>query len=159
MDETDVRILEILQRDGRIPFSRLASTIGMSPPPTLERVKKLERSGVIDRYVCLLRPEKVGIGTFTFVEVTLARHGSGPVKEFIRAVEQVEEILECHHVTGEADFLLKIAVRDIPAYEHLLLDTLTNLPGVQHLKTMVVLSAIKRKTALPLEQNKESSTK
>ncbi|MFQ6673418.1 MAG: Lrp/AsnC family transcriptional regulator [Fidelibacterota bacterium] len=149
----DRKILEILQTDGRITNSKLAEKIGISPPPTLERVKKLERHGVIQRYVCLLNPEKVGIETFTFVEVTLSRHGSGPVKRFITAVNKIGEILECHHVTGEADFLLKIAVHDIPAYESLVLYTLTNLPGVQHLKTMVVLSTTKKETALPLFQN------
>ena len=150
IDTIDKQILEILQTDGRITNSNLAKKVGISPPPTLERVKKLERNGIIDKYVCLLNPEKVGIETFTFVEVTLVRHGSEPVKKFIQAVNKVEEILECHHVTGEADFLLKIAVKDIPAYEDLLLHTLTNLPGVQHLKTMVVLSTTKKETKLPI---------
>lgn len=152
MDEIDKKILEILQKDGRITNTNLAKKIGISPPPTLERVKKLEQKGFIDKYVCLLNPQKVGIETFTYVEVRLARHGSAAVKKFIQAINEVEEILECHHVTGEADFLLKIAVRDIPAYEDLVLHTLTNLPGVQHLKTMVVLSTTKKQTAFPLNE-------
>lgn len=156
MDRIDKTILKILQKDGRITNASLAKKIGISPPPTLERVKKLERQGVIDKYVCLLNPQKVGIETFTFVEITLLRHGSAAVKKFIQAINEVEEILECFHITGEADFLLKIAVRDIPAYEDLVLHTLTNLPGVQHLKTMVVLSTTKKQTALPLNEVQSS---
>jgi len=151
MDEIDKEILDILQHNGRITNTELAKKIGISPPPTLERVRKLERNGIINGYVCLLNPEKVGIETFTFVGVILARHGSEAVMKFIDAVNDVEEILDCYHVTGEADFLLKIAVRDIPAYEDLVLHTLTKLPGVQNLKTTVVLSTTKTETALPVE--------
>lgn len=151
MDKVDKKILDILQRNGRITNTELAKKVGISPPPTLERVRKLERNGIIDSYVCLLNPEKVGIETFTFVEVILARHGSEAVMKFIDAVNNVEEILDCYHVTGEADFLLKIAVRDIPAYEDLVLHTLTNLPGIQNLKTMVVLSTTKKETRLPIK--------
>jgi Lrp/AsnC family leucine-responsive transcriptional regulator len=151
IDATDAKILKILQNNGRITNSALAKEIDMSPPPTLERVKKLERNGVIKRFVALLNPSAVGIGTHTFVEVKLRGHTKENVTDFIRAARAMDEIMECHHVTGDADFLLKIAVRDIPAYEELVLQKLTTLPHVSNLKTMVVLSTFKSETAYNLE--------
>jgi DNA-binding Lrp family transcriptional regulator len=151
IDNTDVKILGILQRNGRITNSALAKEIKISPPPTLERVKKLEKSGVIKKYVALLDPTALGIGTNTFVEVTLRRHTKEAVMEFIETAQSIDEIMECHHVTGDADFLLKIAVKDIPAYEDLVLRKLTSLPHVSNLKTMVVLSTFKDETAYNLE--------
>jgi Lrp/AsnC family transcriptional regulator, leucine-responsive regulatory protein len=155
LDKTDLKIIEILQGNGRITNSELSSQIGISPPPTLERVRKLERKGVIRRYVALVDPASVGIETFTFVEVTLIRHGSDSVTEFLGAIEEHPEILECHHITGDADFLLKIAVRNFPAYQQFVLQTLTDLPFVQNLKTMVVLSTTKNETVLPINHEDE----
>jgi Lrp/AsnC family leucine-responsive transcriptional regulator len=151
IDNTDVKILNILQRNGRITNSALAKQIKISPPPTLERVKKLEKNGVIKKFVALLDPTALGIGTHTFVEVSLRGHTKENVTQFIGAAQAMDEIMECHHVTGDADFLLKIAVRDIPSYEDLVLHKLTTLPHVSNLKTMVVLSTFKDETAYNLE--------
>ncbi len=150
VDAVDRKILNILQDQGRITNTELAKQLGMSPPPILERVKKLERNGYIDRYVALVNPRKVGISCFTYVEVTLVRHGKAPLDRFTHAITKMEEVLECHHTTGEADFLLKVATRDIPAYEEFIIHKLTNLPDVQHLKTLVVLSTIKQETRMPV---------
>jgi DNA-binding Lrp family transcriptional regulator len=151
IDATDIKILKILQRNGRITNSALAKEIRISPPPTLERVKKLEKNGVIKKFVALLNPSTLGIATHTFVEVTLRGHTKENVTAFIAAAQEMDEIMECHHVTGDADFLLKIAVEDIPAYEQLILHKLTALPHVSNLKTMVVLSTFKEETAYNLE--------
>jgi Lrp/AsnC family leucine-responsive transcriptional regulator len=151
IDSTDIKILNILQRNGRITNSALAKEIKISPPPTLERVKKLEKNGVIKKFVALLDPSTVGIATHTFVEVSLRGHTKENVTAFIQAALKMDEIMECHHVTGDADFLLKIAVADIPSYEHLVLNKLTTLPNVSNLKTMVVLSTFKDETAYNLE--------
>lgn len=151
IDKTDINILNILQRNGRITNAALAKEIKISPPPTLERVKKLEKNGVIKGFVALVNPSTVGIGTHTFVEVTLRGHTKENVTAFIEAAQEMDEIMECHHVTGDADFLLKIAVEDIPAYEQLILHKLTTLPHVSNLKTMVVLSTFKDETAYNLE--------
>ncbi|MCF7823870.1 MAG: Lrp/AsnC family transcriptional regulator [Candidatus Marinimicrobia bacterium] len=146
IDQTDKLILDILQKDGRTSNAELARRINMSPPPTLERVKKLERSGLIKSYVALLDPRKLGITCFTYVEVTLVKHGSENVGRFMEAITQLDEVMECHHITGGADFLLKVASRDIPDYENFILHKLTALPEVQNLKTMVVLSTLKHET-------------
>jgi len=152
LDNTDKKILEILQKHGRISNAELARQINMSPPPTLERVKKLEKSGVIQDYVTLVNPEKLGFSCFTYVEITLVRHGREGVERFMNATARLDEVMECHHITGGADFLLKVASRDIPDYENFVLHKLTALPEVQHLKTMVVLSTLKHETSLPLNE-------
>jgi Lrp/AsnC family leucine-responsive transcriptional regulator len=151
----DVEILRILQTNGRISNLDLAKQINMSPPPTLERVRKLEKSGVIKKYVALLEPTEVGIDMFSFVEVTLSSHGSDVISSFAEAVNQLDEVMECHHITGDADFLLKIAVRNIQAYEQLIINKLTKLPNIRHLKTSVVLSTLKNETALKIEEGKK----
>ncbi len=150
LDHTDRKILEILQEQGRITNSELAKQVGMSPPPTLERVKKLERKGYITKYVALVEPQKVGISCFTYVEVTLVRHGVAALDRLTKALVAMDEVLECHHITGEADFMLKVATKDIPAYEDFIIHKLTALPDVQHLKTLVVLSTKKQETRLPV---------
>ena len=150
LDKTDIEILKILQKNGRITNTELAKKIGISPPPALERVKKLEKNGVIRKYVALVDPSSIGIETFTFVEVTLSRHGKDAVKEFIEAATKIEEVLEFYHITGDADFLFKIAVPSISAYERLIINKLIELPHILHLKTMVVLKTYKSETSLIL---------
>ncbi|MCF7808203.1 MAG: Lrp/AsnC family transcriptional regulator [Candidatus Marinimicrobia bacterium] len=149
IDKTDKKILDILQSEGRITNAELARRINMSPPPTLERVKKLERNGYIQNYVALVNPTVMGFTCFTYVEVTLVRHGTERVEKFIKSITELDRVMECHHITGSADFLIKVASKDIPDYEDFVLRTLTSLPEVQNLKTLVVLSTLKHKTRLP----------
>ncbi len=148
LDYKDKHLLEELQKNSRITNAELAKRIGLSPSSTLERVKKLEISGFIDKYIAILNPRKAGYSCFTFVEVKLARHGETPVEDFISSIAHIPEVLECHHITGEADFLLKVATKDIPAYEELILHQLSALANVQSMKTSVVLSTFKNETKL-----------
>ena len=148
LDYKDKHLLEELQKNSRITNAELAKRIGLSPSSTLERVKKLEISGFIDKYIAILNPRKAGYSCFTFVEVKLARHGETPVENFISSIALIPEVLECHHITGEADFLLKVATKDIPTYEELILHQLSALTNVQTMKTSVVLSTFKSETKL-----------
>ena len=148
LDSKDKHLLEELQANSRITNAALAKRIGLSPSSTLERVKKLEVSGFIEKYITLLNPRKAGYSCFTFVEVKLARHGETPVEDFISSIAHIPEVLECHHITGEADFLLKVATKDIPTYEELILHQLSALANVQTMKTSVVLSTFKSETKL-----------
>jgi|TARA_B110000438_G_scaffold86276_1_gene85726 DNA-binding Lrp family transcriptional regulator len=148
INQKDKQIIGELQDNSRITNAELAKRVGLSPSSTLERVKKLETSGLIEKYITLLNPRKAGYTCFTFVEVKLARHGETPVDDFFKSIAIMDEILECHHITGEADFLLKVATKDIPAYEELILHQLSALPNVQNMKTSVVLSTFKNETKL-----------
>ena len=150
IDSKDKLLLDELQVNSRITNAELAKRVGLSPSSTLERVKKLEASGLIEKYVTLLNPRKAGYTCFTFVEVKLARHGKTPVEDFFKSIANMAEVLECHHITGEADFLLKVATKDIPAYEKLILHQLSALPNVQNMKTSVILSTFKNETKLTL---------
>ncbi|NDV63405.1 Lrp/AsnC family transcriptional regulator [Puniceicoccales bacterium CK1056] len=150
LDALDGEILTLLQGDGRMSNVDLSRKIGISPPATLERVKKLEQAGVINGYAALTNPQSLGLSCTSFVEVTLGRHGRAGVERFIADVTAMSEVLECHHITGDADFLLKVVSRDIPAYEDFVLRKLTALADVQHLKTLVVLSTLKQETRLPI---------
>lgn len=148
LDQKDKHLIDELQANSRITNAELAKRVGLSPSSTLERVKKLETSGLIDKYITVLNARKAGYSCFTFVEVKLARHGETPVGDFFKSIADMPEVLECHHITGEADFLLKVATKDIPAYEELILHQLSALPNVQNMKTSVVLSTFKNETKL-----------
>ena len=150
IDAIDQKILLNLQANGRITNSELAKRVGLSPAPTLERVKKLERQGVITGYQARLDPGMVGVGIQTFVEVTLARHGHDIIFEFIKATKDIPEIIGCYYVTGRADFLLRVAARDMKDYENFLLHKLTTIPNIQHVETMIMLSNFKEQIQFPI---------
>ncbi len=150
LDATDRKILEILQTDSNITNAQLAIEIGLSPAPTLERVKKLENAGVIKSYHAVINLASVGLGVSTFVMVSLKGHNKDNIAKFMKAIEQIDEVIECHHVTGQADFILKIVAPDIPAYQNLMLEKVTNIEVVDSMQTTVILSTFKDSKVVPL---------
>jgi len=146
----DRRILEILQTQGRISNVQLAADVGLSPSAVLERVRKLEERGIIERYVTLLDNRKIGLGTIAFVGVTLHHHQTDAIESFHRFVNESDKVLECYHLAGAEDYILKVYARDIDDYERFLLSSLTRTRGVDKVTTMFVLSTLKRETAMPL---------
>jgi Lrp/AsnC family leucine-responsive transcriptional regulator len=150
MHPTDKRILEILQAQGRIPNVQLAAEVGLSPSAVLERVRKLEERGIIERYVTLLDNRKIGLGTVAFVSVSLNLHHPDSIENFTRFIAESDNVLECYHVAGGEDYLLKVFSRDIDDYERFLLDGLTRTRGIDKVRTMFVLSTLKRETAMSL---------
>jgi Lrp/AsnC family leucine-responsive transcriptional regulator len=151
MDKIDLEILHTLQESGRITNSDLAKKVGLSAPSVLERVRKLEESDVITGYSARIDPKKVGRGQVCFVAISLALHQIGSIKEFQRRIERIPEVIECHHITGEEDFLLRVNVRDMQHYEQLLLSQLTKIPGTSKIKTMVVLSPLKTGSKITID--------
>lgn len=151
LDNTDKKILNILQDDARITNVQLASKIGISPPAMLERVKRLEKNGIIRKYAALVNPEKVGKETFAIVSVSLAMHQNTSIADFTKAIGKLDEVLECYHVTGESDFLLKIAVKSIQEYEHFIIEKFTKIKGVNKINTSFILSTFKYQTKINLE--------
>jgi Lrp/AsnC family leucine-responsive transcriptional regulator len=115
LDPTDRKILEILQADSNITNAQLSQEIGLSPAPTLERVKKLENSGIIKSYHAVVDMAAVGLGVSTFVMVSLKGHNKENIAKFVSAIQTIEEVVECHHVTGQADFILKIVALGYPS--------------------------------------------
>ena len=151
LDPTDKKILEILQRNAKITNAQLSQEIGLSPAPTLERVKKLENSGVIQSYHAKLDANKIGLGVSTFVMVSLKGHNKENIEKFVARIDTIPEIVECHHVTGSGDFILKIVAEDIPSYQKLMLETVSNIDIVDNMQSMVILSTFKDSKAFPLK--------
>jgi DNA-binding Lrp family transcriptional regulator len=150
LDNTDRKILELLQRNSNITNALLAKEIGLSPAPTLERVNKLENGGVIKSYHAVIDPASVGLGVSTFVMVTLKGHNKENIEKFMNAINTVEEVIECHHITGAGDFILKIICADIAAYQQLMLEKVSNIDVVDSLQSMVILSTMKNSKVLPI---------
>jgi Lrp/AsnC family transcriptional regulator, leucine-responsive regulatory protein len=150
IDPTDKRILAILQQDGRRRNTELADAINMTPAPCLRRVKELEESGVIRKYVALLQPRLVGLNLTALIEVKLISQTQPRLESFERAVSKLPDVLECFLVTGDWDYVLKVVVRDLDEYQKFLVTQLTSLRDVQNLKSTIVMKSVKQTTALRL---------
>ena len=150
LDRIDRNILGQLQDDGRLSNSDLAERVGLSPSPCLRRVRALEAAGVIRKYAALVDPAAVDLAVSVFVSVTLEKQIEERLEAFEAAVVSRPEVLECYLMTGEADYLLRVVVADLAAYERFLKDHLTRIPGVASIKSSFALKQVRYKTALPL---------
>jgi Lrp/AsnC family transcriptional regulator, leucine-responsive regulatory protein len=152
IDQVDRRILQVLQATGRITYDELAATVGLSASAVLRRVRRLEDSGVIDGYVALISPEKVGLGLVAYINVRLEKHTEShkrsPMDLFAAAVMTWPEVVECSALTGEMDFLLRVVVRDMAHYSRFMMESLLKHPSVQDCKTSFVMQRVKGTTAL-----------
>lgn len=152
LDPIDRKILELLQANSNITNAQLAHEVGLSAAPTLERVKKLETAGVIRSYHAVVDTASVGLGVSTFVMASLKGHNKENISKFMNAIAEIKEIVECHHVTGQADFMLKIVCTDIPSYQNLMLEKVTNIEVVDNLQSMVILSTFKDTKMIPIPE-------
>ncbi|MGM4980962.1 MULTISPECIES: Lrp/AsnC family transcriptional regulator [Rhizobium] len=150
LDEIDKRILRALQRDGRIQNVELAREVGLSPSPCLRRVKLLEDAGMIDRYVAVLNPAKVGLPLSMFARVWLTAQDAETIDRFIAAMKKLPEVMECYIMLGESDALLRVAVSDLDDYRQFQSTHLTKVNGIQNVKTDVPSQIVKQTYALPL---------
>ncbi|QNK03109.1 Lrp/AsnC family transcriptional regulator [Dyella telluris] len=150
LDETDKRILRTLQENARLPNTELAHEVGLSPSPCLRRVKLLEDAGVIDRYVAVLDPAKVGAGLTLFTRVWLTAQDADTIDQFIRAMQRLPQVMECYIMLGDSDALLRVAVADLDEYRHFQSTHLTRANGIQNVKTDMPSQVVKRTYALPL---------
>lgn len=150
LDKTDLKILKQLQEDGRMSNLDLAHKVGLSATPTFERVKKLEKAKIIKSYHAELDVERLGLGIQTLMLVSLAQTKGNAVPNFIKQINEIPEIIECYHVTGSSDYVLKIMVEDIAAYENLAMDKIRNISEISKTTTMVILSTIKKSKVAPL---------
>ncbi|MFN3871845.1 MAG: Lrp/AsnC family transcriptional regulator [Ignavibacterium sp.] len=151
IDSIDKQILSILQQDAQITNVELAKKVGISPSSMLERVKRLEKNGIIKRYVALVDPTKVSKSVFAMVSVSLSAHQLSSIDQFTRIIKKLDEVLECYHVAGEEDFILKVAVSSIEEYEKFILSKLTKINGVNKINTKFVLSTVKFNTKIKIE--------
>lgn len=152
LDNIDRRILTILQSKAKITNAQLSQEIGLSPAPTLERVKKLEQGGIIKSYHAKLDTEKIGLGVSTFVLVSLIGHNKENIDAFMNEINKIDEVIECHHITGSGDFMLKIIAKDIASYQKLMLEKVSEIKVVDNMQSMVILSTFKDSKVLPIPE-------
>jgi DNA-binding Lrp family transcriptional regulator len=150
LDELDKAILGILQNEGNISNAELARRINLSPPATHARIKRLEEQGYIRQYAALLGPEKIGYDMLCFVQISLQLHQPEQVQGVRDAIRQLPEVLECYHVTGEYDYLLKVIIHNRKDLERFVIERLTPIPGIARIHTSLVLTEVKATTVLPV---------
>ena len=150
LDRVDRRLLEVLQRDGRVSNVALAERVHLSPSPCLRRLKALEHDGVIEGYRAVLDREAVGLGLTVFVEIKVERHSDRLAEEIEEAVARMPEVVACHIVSGAADFLLEVVVPDLRSYEGFLLGSLLKLPSVTDVRSNFAIRTVKAPGPLPL---------
>jgi Lrp/AsnC family leucine-responsive transcriptional regulator len=150
LDTTDWKILARLQENARLSNVELAQAVHLSPSPCLNRVRSLEESGVISRYVTLLDPIELGLRVSVFISVTLEKQVESALDVFEQAIQARPEVMECYLMTGDADYLLRVVVPDVQALERFILDFLTRIPGVGNIRSSFALKQVKYQTALPL---------
>lgn len=151
LDSIDKKILEILQKDGNITNAQLAKEIGLSPAPTLERVKKIENSGLVMSYHARIDVNALGLGVTTFVLISLSSHKISRIEDFVKKIVALDEVIECFHITGNGDFLVKILVEDIPSYHKLILEKLTQIEEIGNMSSMIVLSGYKENSVIKIK--------
>lgn len=153
LDRLDVSILRTLQNDGRISYVDLAEKVGLSSTPCIERVKRLEKEGYIEGYYARLNPQLLEYNMLVFVEISLSYQTPDAFQTFNKAVEELPYILECHLVSGDADYLLKARINDMSEYRALLGDMLLTLPGVKNSKSYIVMEEVRETLELPIKFN------
>ena len=150
LDKIDRLILEKLQLNAKITNSRLAEEIGLSPAPTLERVKKLENSGIILSYHAELDKEQLGLGVSVFIQASLVGSRKSVFDSFTEKINTIPEVVECYHMTGTSDFLIKVLTKDIQTYNDFIIEKLIDIEEIGNLHSNVILSTIKNSKALPI---------
>ncbi|MFO7678651.1 MAG: Lrp/AsnC family transcriptional regulator [Chloroflexota bacterium] len=150
LDELDLSILRTLQENGRLSNVDLANSINLSPPATYTRLKRLEKQGYIRGYVALLDWRRMGYDMLCFINISLQMHQPEEVEKFRQRISKLPEVLECHHVTGEFDYLLKVAVKNREDLDRFVMKQLTPIPGIARIYTSLALNEIKASTALPI---------
>ncbi len=150
LDNIDLRILAELQQDSSLTNVALARRVHLSPSPCLARVRALESAGVIQRYVALADPKLLGLGLNVFISISLKTQSREALAEFERRIAEHDEVMECYLMTGDSDYLIRVAVADIAALERFILNQLTPIPGVEKIRSSFALKQVRYKTALPL---------
>lgn len=151
LDGIDRELLRLLQQDGRLSNAEIARKINLSPPATHARIRSLEQRGYIQKYTALLDREKVGYDLVCFMLISLQVHQYQMVEKFRSSILALPEVLECHHLTGDYDYLLKVAFRNHKDIEQFVMTKLMPIPGMAHIHTSLVLTEVKFTTTLPLE--------
>lgn len=159
MDNIDIKILNVLQKDSTISVKDIAKKVGLSYTPTYERIKQLEESGVIKSRATILDPSKVGIKLFVYCNITLKEQSKKSLLDFEKSVSKIQEIMEVISLSGNYDYMLKIATRDIESYNSFVMNKLANIPNIGQYHSNIVMSIVKHETAFYLPEEEEKTKK
>lgn len=150
LDAIDLKILQELQSDGSLSNVELAKRVHLSPSPCLNRVRALQADGVINRYVALANPAALGLDLNVFISISLKSQNKEALAAFEQRISEHDEVMECYLMTGDSDYLIRVAVANIGALEHFILEQLTPIPGIEKIRSAFTLKQVRYKTALPL---------
>ncbi len=150
LDETDLRILKLLQDEGRLSNARLAERLNLSETPTWRRLKRLEEDGTIEGYQAVINRKKLGIGLTAFVQINFANHTGEQPYQFEKAIQSIPQILSCHNVSGESDYMLQVVAPDLEAYGDFVTNVLRKLPGVTAIHSSLSIREVKASSKLPI---------
>ncbi len=150
LDETDLKILDQLQRNAKLTNVELASRVSLSPSPCLARVRALEKAGYISGYVALLDQFSLGFGVSVFIQIQLDKQVRRALDQFETAMSKHPAVMECYLMTGDSDYLIRVVVSDVQAVEKFIVEQLSKIPGVAHIRSSFALKQVKYQTALPL---------
>lgn len=155
LDLLDYKIINALQRDGGLTNVELAREVNLSPSPCLARVKAMKAAGVIERYVALINADAIGLGLNVFISISLKSQSKAGLAEFERLIAEHDEVMECYLMSGDSDYLIRVATTDIKALEkfiHEIIEQLTPIPGIEKIRSSFALKQVRYKTALPLPE-------
>ena len=152
LDKIDTKILEILQKNSNRTTKSIATELGMTTSPIFERIKKLEKEGYIEKYVAVLNNKKIGLKLTVFIGITLQGHTRSYLEKFVKEINKFPEVIECHRVSGNFDYLLKLVVEDIEAYETFIISKLTLLPYLGNVQSLIALSTSKETNEIDLSR-------
>ena len=150
MDKVDRQILELLQQNAKLNYKEMAAKLNMSKTPIYERIKRLEREGVIDKYVAIVNRKKLPTSMIVFCNVQLSEQKLETIEQFEKDISELPEVIECYLMGGSSDFLMKVLVKDLEAYHHFSAGKLAALPNVSQIKSLFVLDEVKRSTVMPV---------
>jgi Lrp/AsnC family leucine-responsive transcriptional regulator len=150
LDETDCRILQLLQDDGRLSNARLAERLHLSETPVWRRMRRLEENGFIEGYQAALNKKKLGIGLTAFVQIDFANHTGEQVSQFEDAIQSIPEILSCHNISGDSDYMLHVLARDLDSYGNFVAQVLRKLPGVKAIHSSLSMREVKASSKIPI---------
>lgn len=151
LDQTDKAILNTIQENSRITIKEMAQQLNLSTTPIFERLKRLEKEAVIQKYVAIVDAKKIGKKLKVFVSISIVDHSKDAIEKFVKQIDTYSEVIECHHITGDSDFLLKVIVEDIEAYNTFITDKLSVVPNIGNVTSSFALSTRKHTTAMRIE--------
>ena len=150
LDEVDLKLLDLLQKNGKITTKEIAQSVHLSPTPVYERIKRLEKEGIIEKYVALVNAEKVGKGLIVFCDITLKEHTKEIGNQFVKEIMSLQYVSECYNISGDYDFRLKVMVRDMKHYQEFVINDLGDIKNIGSAHSTFVMGVIKHSYSVPL---------